>query len=164
MLRFLLIFTVVCLGLFAFEVSKPGETWVVTPFTDVLASFSTWLIKLFDASSNLLLRALRIEPVHDVEHSATARDLQHIVAESRQTGELPADDDLVVYEVKQGLTPELAAGTGLEAGPSFHFALNNTILLDNRIPPRGFTRAAFRTTPPWSADTSRSTSKVPPAR
>ncbi|MEZ5443421.1 MAG: exosortase H [Lysobacterales bacterium] len=48
MLRFLLIFTVVCLGLFAFEVSKPGETWVVTPFTDVLASFSTWLIKLFD--------------------------------------------------------------------------------------------------------------------
>lgn len=34
-----------------------------------------WLIKIFDASLNLLLRALRIEPVHDVEHSATARDL-----------------------------------------------------------------------------------------
>jgi CBS domain containing-hemolysin-like protein len=30
-----------------------------------------WLIWLFDQSSNLLLRALRIEPVHDVEHSAT---------------------------------------------------------------------------------------------
>ena len=50
-----------------------------------------WLIWLFDQSSNLLLRALRIEPVHDVEHSATARDLEHIVAESRDTGELPRD-------------------------------------------------------------------------
>lgn len=50
-----------------------------------------WLIKLFDASSNLLLKALRIEPVHDVEHSATARDLEHIVAESRDAGELPVE-------------------------------------------------------------------------
>ncbi|NLG55439.1 MAG: HlyC/CorC family transporter [Rhodococcus sp.] len=50
-----------------------------------------WLIWLFDQSSNLLLRALRIEPVHDVEHSATARDLEHIVAESRDTGELPTE-------------------------------------------------------------------------
>ncbi|CAN5850592.1 hemolysin family protein [soil metagenome] len=50
-----------------------------------------WLIWLFDQSSNLLLRALRIEPVHDVEHSATARDLEHIVAESRDTGELPRE-------------------------------------------------------------------------
>lgn len=59
------------------------------------------------------------------------------------TGELAADDDLVVYEVKQGMTPEMAALTGLEAGPSFHFALNNVIVHDNRIPPRGFTRDAF---------------------
>lgn len=55
-----------------------------------LAGFG-WLIKLFDASSNLLLRALRIEPVHDVEHSATPRDLEHIVAESRKTGDLPKE-------------------------------------------------------------------------
>lgn len=58
--------------------------------TIYLAVFG-WLIKLFDASSNLLLKALRIEPVHDVEHSATPRDLEHIVADSRQTGELPED-------------------------------------------------------------------------
>lgn len=58
--------------------------------TIYLAVFG-WLIKLFDASSNLLLRALRIEPVHDVEHSATPRDLEHIVADSRLTGELPED-------------------------------------------------------------------------
>nr|WP_237421863.1 hemolysin family protein [Gordonia sp. SID5947] len=50
-----------------------------------------WLIALFDKSSNLLLKLLRIEPVHDVEHSATPRDLEHIVAESREAGELPAD-------------------------------------------------------------------------
>ena len=50
-----------------------------------------WLIWLFDQSSNLLLRALRIEPVHDVEHSATPRDLKYIVAASRDAGELPRD-------------------------------------------------------------------------
>ncbi|BBY76477.1 membrane protein [Mycolicibacterium parafortuitum] len=50
-----------------------------------------WLIWLFDQSSNLLLRALRIEPVHDVEHSATPRDLEHIVAASRATGEIPRE-------------------------------------------------------------------------
>ena len=50
-----------------------------------------WLIRVFDAASNLLLRMLRIEPVHDVEHSATARDLEHIVADSRQSGDLPEE-------------------------------------------------------------------------
>lgn len=50
-----------------------------------------WLIKFFDQSSNLLLRAVKIEPVHDVEHSATPRDLEHIVAASREAGELPAE-------------------------------------------------------------------------
>ncbi|MBF6352180.1 MULTISPECIES: hemolysin family protein [Nocardia] len=50
-----------------------------------------WLIRLFDQSSNLLLKALRIEPVHDVEHSATPRDLEHIVAASRDAGELPPE-------------------------------------------------------------------------
>ncbi|MGH1561827.1 hemolysin family protein [Mumia sp. DW29H23] len=48
-----------------------------------------WLITVFDHASNLLLRALRIEPVHDVEHAATARDLEHIVADSRDSGDLP---------------------------------------------------------------------------
>ncbi|SFK54500.1 hemolysin family protein [Cellulomonas sp. KH9] len=41
-----------------------------------------WLIRIFDAASNALLKVLGIEPVHDVEHSATARDLEHIVADS----------------------------------------------------------------------------------
>src|SRR5687768_12179828 len=50
-----------------------------------------WLIWLFDQSSNVLVRALRMEPVHDLEHSATARDLEHIVAASRVTGDMPRD-------------------------------------------------------------------------
>ncbi|MCS3779302.1 hemolysin family protein [Tsukamurella ocularis] len=50
-----------------------------------------WLIRFFDQASNLLLRAVKIEPVHDVEHSATPRDLEHIVAASRDAGELPRE-------------------------------------------------------------------------
>jgi CBS domain containing-hemolysin-like protein len=50
-----------------------------------------WLIHLFDRAATLLLRAVRIKPVHDVEHAATPRDLEHIVAESRERGDLPAD-------------------------------------------------------------------------
>ena len=47
-----------------------------------------WLIWFFDQAATLLLRSLRIEPVHDVEHAATAADLEHIVAHSRDTGDL----------------------------------------------------------------------------
>lgn len=53
-----------------------------------LATFG-WLIAFFDASSNALLRLFRIEPVHDLEHSASARDLEHIVEESRDSGQIP---------------------------------------------------------------------------
>lgn len=61
--------------------------WSTTTYLKVFGP----IIALFDAASNLLLKALRIEPVHDVEHSATPRDLEHIVAESAQTGEIPVE-------------------------------------------------------------------------
>jgi hypothetical protein len=48
-----------------------------------------------------------------------------------------------IYEIKPGISPGLAAALGLEAGPSFHFVLNDTIYFDNRIPCRGFTNANF---------------------
>ncbi len=51
--------------------------------------------------------------------------------------------DTKVYEAKHGLDDTMAGVTGLPAGESFHLTLNNTILKDNRIPPRGFTNAAF---------------------
>lgn len=64
--------------------------WLARSTTLYLTGFG-WLIRVFDAASNALLRLLRIEPVHDVEHSATARDLEHIVADSRASGDLPPD-------------------------------------------------------------------------
>lgn len=69
---------------------EPVALWLATSTTVYLKAFG-WLIRVFDQASNLLLRALKIEPVHDVEHSATARDLEHIVADSRVSGDLPAE-------------------------------------------------------------------------
>ncbi len=51
--------------------------------------------------------------------------------------------DTQVYESRQGLDAAMATLSGLPAGESFHIALNNTIVKDNRIPPRGFDNAAF---------------------
>lgn len=52
-------------------------------------------------------------------------------------------DETTVYEVWSGMTDAQAAKFGKEPGRSFHFILNDTILKDNRIPPRGFTNRAF---------------------
>lgn len=56
---------------------------------------------------------------------------------------LSHDAEAKIYEVKPGISEEIAPVVNLPAGPSFHFVLNNTIYSDNRIPPRGFTNAAF---------------------
>lgn len=59
------------------------------------------------------------------------------------TGTLAHDALLQTYETHLGISPPLAAALGATAGPSFHFALNDTVYLDNRIPPLGFTNTAF---------------------
>jgi hypothetical protein len=51
--------------------------------------------------------------------------------------------DTKVYQAKQGITQSISKMTGIPIGPSFHLALNNKVYSDNRIPPRGFTNAAF---------------------
>ena len=68
------------------------------PVARRLAGSTAWYLRLFgpvitifDAASNLLLKAVRIEPVHDVEHAATPRDLEAIIDESRASGDLPAE-------------------------------------------------------------------------
>ena len=54
-----------------------------------------------------------------------------------------------IYEAKLGMTEsiaEIASANGNKtyiAGESFHFVLNNMVVKDNRIPPRGFTNANF---------------------
>ncbi len=49
------------------------------------------LIRLFDATSNRLLRRVGIEPVEELPQGATAQDLDRIIASSREQGLLDAD-------------------------------------------------------------------------
>ncbi|MEM8834882.1 MAG: multiheme c-type cytochrome [Planctomycetota bacterium] len=58
------------------------------------------------------------------------------------TAELTAGDTKV-YEIKKGLDSYMSGQTGIPEGASFHLLLNNVTLADNRIPPRGFTNAAY---------------------
>ena len=48
-----------------------------------------------------------------------------------------------VFEMHVGLSPAAAAATGLTPGPTGRMALADTIVKDNRIPPRGFSNTAF---------------------
>ena len=59
------------------------------------------------------------------------------------TGFLTDEAGSKVYQIKPGMDEAVATATGNDPGPSFHFVLNNKIFSDNRIPPRGFTNAAF---------------------
>jgi hypothetical protein len=61
------------------------------------------------------------------------------------SGVLTKDDDIKIYQIKPGLSETVAGAVGLPPGESFHFVLNDTVLSDNRIPPRGYTNAAFET-------------------
>jgi hypothetical protein len=55
-----------------------------------------------------------------------------------EAGQLVRDPAIKVYEVKQGMTVELAAYLNQRPGASFHFLLNNAVIKDNRIPPQGY--------------------------
>jgi hypothetical protein len=48
-----------------------------------------------------------------------------------------------VFEMIIGLTAEAAKQTGLPPGPTTHMSLADVVVKDNRIPPRGFTVAAY---------------------
>lgn len=67
--------------------------------TTIYLSVFGWLITVFDASANLLLKLLRIEPVHDIDPSATAVDLERIIGDSRDSGDLPHDLSVVLDRV-----------------------------------------------------------------
>ncbi|MBN1091517.1 HlyC/CorC family transporter [Blastococcus sp. TML/M2B] len=77
---------------------EPVALWLARS-TVVYLTLLGWLIRVFDQASNLLLKALRIEPVHDVEHAATARDLEHILEESRESGNLPAELSMMLDRI-----------------------------------------------------------------
>jgi PKD repeat protein len=76
-----------------------------------------------------------------VAYDAGGTPIQEYGAYNAATGEL--SHDTKIYEIKPGLSDALASILQLDPGPSFHFAVNNKIFSDNRIPPRGFTNANF---------------------
>lgn len=81
-----------------------------------------WLnVRFYDGSSNLLQEFGAYDPVNAVLNETGTK----------------------VYEALLGLDPAMALLTGLPSGKSFHLVLVNTIVKDNRIPPRGFNNAAF---------------------
>ncbi|SDT04516.1 Hemolysin, contains CBS domains [Nocardioides scoriae] len=77
---------------------EPVAIRLATSTTLYLGAFG-WLITFFDKASNRLLRLFGMEPVHDVEHAATARDLEHIVADSRDSGDLPEELSVLLDRV-----------------------------------------------------------------
>lgn len=60
-----------------------------------------------------------------------------------ETAELIPDPDARVYEIRLGLSQQFAQQIGKAAGPSYHIALSDSIYKDTRIPPEGFTNAAY---------------------
>jgi CBS domain containing-hemolysin-like protein len=81
-------------------ISRPEPVAVaLATSTNLYLQVFGWLVRIFDSASNALLRLLRIEPVHDVEHSATARDLEHIVAESAESGDLPRELSMLLDRI-----------------------------------------------------------------
>lgn len=58
-----------------------------------------WLIGFFDKSANIFLRLLRIEPIHDLDVSASAEDLPRIIADSRDSGDLPHELSLMLDRI-----------------------------------------------------------------
>ncbi len=60
-----------------------------------------------------------------------------------KTAELLDDPQLKVYEARLEIDENIAGAVGFPAGTEFHLVLNNHVHKDNRIPPEGFTNAAF---------------------
>jgi CBS domain containing-hemolysin-like protein len=67
--------------------AEPVARWLAASTVVYLTVFG-WLIWVFDQASNLLLRALRIEPVHDVEHAMIPRPRVGTVADTDTIGHL----------------------------------------------------------------------------
>lgn len=57
------------------------------------------VIWIFDKAAELLLKLLRIEPVHDVESAVTATDLERVVADSRAAGTLPDEIGTIIDRI-----------------------------------------------------------------
>ena len=89
-------------------------------------------VRFLDAEGKLVSEVGRYGEVDDT-----------IAGEAVEAPTLIDPDATRVYENLPGISEAQAARTGKRPGKSFHFVLNDVITKDNRIPPRGFTNAAF---------------------
>ncbi|GAA1077807.1 hemolysin family protein [Nocardiopsis exhalans] len=69
---------------------EPVARWLALSTNIYLKVFGP-VIWVFDQAAIWLLKLVNITPVEDVQHAATPRDLERIIAESRETGDLPAE-------------------------------------------------------------------------
>jgi len=81
--------------------------------------------------------------LHLVARDVNGQKIYESGAYDPATGVLSMTPEPTVYEVKLGISPALGGAIGLANGASFHFTLNDTVIKDNRIPPAGFSNAAF---------------------
>ncbi|HZK05605.1 MAG TPA: hemolysin family protein [Actinomycetaceae bacterium] len=58
-----------------------------------------WLIVVFDRAANGLLRLFRVEAATDVDTTLTEDDLERVVADSRDSGDLPDDLALLIDRI-----------------------------------------------------------------
>ncbi len=97
---------------------EPMARGLARSTTIYLATFG-WLITIFDHSANALLKLVRVEPVHDVDTTATAEDLDRIVADSRQSGDLPEELSMLIdrildfpdRDIEHAMIPRSQVGT-----------------------------------------------------
>ena len=78
--------------------AEPLARWMARSTLIYLAVFG-WLIAFFDKSANVLLRLVGIEPIHDLDTTATAEDLERIVADSRDSGDLPRELSMLLDRI-----------------------------------------------------------------
>jgi hypothetical protein len=93
-----------------------------------------WINAVFlDESGNVLKEIGKYEERDDI-----------IFGEAIKTMTLVDPEETRVYEILFAISDKLARKYKKQPGKSFHSVLNDTVIKDNRIPPEGFTNAAFR--------------------
>ncbi|MDU4407929.1 MAG: CNNM domain-containing protein, partial [Corynebacterium sp.] len=80
-----------------YTIAAPMKTarWLASSTQLYLRLFG-WLIHFFEYSSNAILKVFGIEPVEDVDSSATADDLESIVDSSHEAGDLDENTYMVL--------------------------------------------------------------------
>lgn len=87
--------------------------------TKIYLTVFGWLIAVFDRAAAGLLRLAGIEPVHDLDTTATAEDLGRIVADSRESGDLSPELSVLIdrildfpeRDVAHAMVPRTRVGT-----------------------------------------------------